>query len=454
MKTCLRICRVVGSTLVLLVAGTAVQAQMMGQQPVLAPGYGVPYGAPVMLNAYGQPVPVYMQGAAGSRVTSVPVSTAQITRAENGETKPAYRVTMVGNEKQTAQKAEQKAEQKAVLFDDFGAKDVDCMSGKCEDAKSCGHVGNCGCSPYAFRVYGEYMYLRSRDSEVCYAVETNSNLAPIGQPYPSVPVQASPIAMLDQDFSSGFRVGLGVGLDACSELGASYTWFDTSTEDSITRQQQMNQITPMVLHPATFDAGTGTVEASAYHDLAFDLIDIDYRSYLVQSCTSSLDYVIGVRWGQLEQNFGARFSNDLSFPSNESSVATDIDFTGAGLKLGLEAERFYCAVPLKLYAKGMTSLMAGEFDATYQQTVQNEAYNGVNTGWKAGRIVPTFDLEIGGGFYMPQGRMQATIGYVFSAWTNVVKTEDWIHAVQTNDFRDMGDTITFDGLVARVEGRF
>ena len=45
--------------------------------------------------------------------------------------------------------------------------------------------------------------------------------------------------------------------------------------------------------------------------------------------------------------------------------------------------------------------------------------------------------------------MQATLGYMFSAWTNVVKTEDWIDGVQTNDFRDMGDTMTFDGLVAR-----
>jgi hypothetical protein len=446
MKISLRICMVVGSMLVLLVAGTTIQAQVVPQQPILGPGYGVPYGTPVMVNPYGQPV--FVQGAA-ARGSGVPASTAQISRAENGETRPAYRVSMVGDETQNAQKAEQKS----TIFDDFAAKDADCKAGDC-DYKGCGHVGNCGCNPYAFRVYGEFLYLRARDSEVCYAVETNSNLAPPGQPFPSVPIQVSPIAVLDQDYSPGFRLGFGVGLDERSELGASYTWFDTSIDHSITRGNDMNQITPMVLHPATFDAITGTVEAAGYHDLRMDVIDIDYRGYLVQSCTSSLDYVIGARWGRLEQNFGARFTDDLSFASNAAEVATDIDFTGAGLKLGLEAERFYCAVPLKLYAKGMTSLMAGEFDATYQQTVQNNSGYGVNTGWKAGRIVPTFDLEIGGGFYMPQGRLQATIGYVFSAWANVVKTEDWIHSVQTNDFRDMGDTITFDGLVARVEGRF
>jgi hypothetical protein len=304
-------------------------------------------------------------------------------------------------------------------------------------------------------VYGEFLYLRARDSEVCYAVETNSNLAPPGgQTSPSVPIQKSPIAVLDQDYSSGFRAGFGVCLDACSEIGASYTWFDTSVENSITRQNDIHQITPMVRHPATFDAATGSVEAAGRHDLQFDLIDIDYRSYLVQTCNSSLDYVIGVRYGNLEQAFAARFTDNLAQAANRSEVATDINFDGAGIRLGLEAERFYCAVPVKLYMKGFTSLMAGEFDAAYQQTVQNNSSLGVDTSWTAGRIVPTFDLELGGGFYLPGGRMQATLGYVFSAWTNVVKTEDWINAVQTNDFRDLGDTMTFDGLVARVEGRF
>jgi hypothetical protein len=65
-----------------------------------------------------------------------------------------------------------------------------------------------------------------------------------------------------------------------------------------------------------------------------------------------------------------------------------------------------------------------------------------------------FDLEIGGGFTCCDGRILGTAGYVFSAWTNVVKTEDLIHAVQTNDFRDMNDSMTFDGLVVRIEGRF
>ncbi len=174
--------------------------------------------------------------------------------------------------------------------------------------------------------------------------------------------------MLDQDYSSGFRAGFGFCLDECSEIGASYTWFDTSAEDSITKSSNISAIISLVDHPNPDVATTPTFEAAGRHDIQFDLLDVDYRRFLVQDAMSHLDYVIGVRWGNLEQNFGARYTDDLTQPEDEHVVGTDIDFSGAGLRLGLEGERYYCRVPVKLYMKGFASLLAGEFDATYQQT--------------------------------------------------------------------------------------
>ena len=163
-------------------------------------------------------------------------------------------------------------------------------------------VGTCSsCSPYAFRVYGEFLYLRARDSEVCYAVETNSNLStPGGQTLPSIPIQTSPIAVLDQDYSSGFRAGFGIGSDAC-RIGASRRGRYVRRE--FDHHSMPFTIFEMVLYPATDFATRGGLEAAGRHDIQYDLVDIDYRSYLVQTCTSSLDYVIGVRWGSLEQAF-------------------------------------------------------------------------------------------------------------------------------------------------------
>ena len=129
---------------------------------------------------------------------------------------------------------------------------------------------------------------RSRPTRIC--------PPPGGQTSPSIPIQTSPIAVLDQDYSAGFRAGFGVCLDACSEIGASYTWFDTSVENSITATDvALSMITRWPCIPPPRCGHANGLEAAGRHDLQFDLIDIDYRSYLVQTCTSSLDYVIGVR---------------------------------------------------------------------------------------------------------------------------------------------------------------
>lgn len=325
------------------------------------------------------------------------------------------------------------------------------------DVKSCGCKGECCCSCFCVRVFGEYLLLRARDAEVTYAVDANSNeYEMLG---PEFPIQVSPMGVLDQDYSSGFRFGFGFCVDACSELTATYTWFDSATSDQLVRDLDTNipNIVPMTAHPATLDNLSSSVFGLGRHDIGFEMIDLDYRRTFYETGCSDLTYVLGARWGQLEQSFGAQYTDSLDGNSfNELAVATDIDFSGGGIHLGLEGERRGCLghIPLILYAKGLTSLMAGEFNATYTQTGQNGAINMVDTGWKAGRIVPTFDLEVGGGFATPGGCFRATVGYVYSSWNNVVKTEDWIRAVQTNNAKDMGDTMTFDGLVGRVEARF
>lgn len=303
-------------------------------------------------------------------------------------------------------------------------------------------------SCYGFRVFGEYLYFRARDAEVAYAVEANSGVGP-------PPIQVSPIAVLDQGFSSGFRAGFAVCMDDCSELVATYSFFESASVDQIVSNPPITQIVSMVIHPATPNAVIGTAAATGAHDIDFDLIDLDYRRAWWDDDLGNLNWVVGLRGGQLEQNFSSVFTDSLVPPViNEVAVSTDIDFSGVGLHLGVEGERYATRLPFLVYAKCSGSLMAGEFDASYQQTVQAGANFGVNTSWTAGRIVPTFDLELGTGFFCCNGSLRATAGYLFSAWTNVVKTEDFIHAVQTNDFRDMNDTMTFDGLVVRVEGRF
>ena len=52
------------------------------------------------------------------------------------------------------------------------------------------------------------------------------------------------------------------------------------------------------------------------------------------------------------------------------------------------------------------------------------------------------------------GRLRVSGGYMVSAWLNGVATDRWIDAVHANDFTEMSDVITFDGLTAKAELRF
>lgn len=324
------------------------------------------------------------------------------------------------------------------------------VEGECKDGKCSGK--DCCPATYHFRAYGEYLYLRARDVEVPYAVESNLNIPTNVNP----PIQTSPIALVDQDYSSGFRAGLALVLDERTELAATYTWFESSADHHITRNpgQPILQILPMVSHPSTQTAITGTVEASATADIDFDLIDLDLRRVLAQSCQTDLFGTVGVRYGRLEQGFEAQFFNGPTAAPLDARVMTDIDFEGIGLKLGLDGDYYATRLPVMGYMKGAVSLLAGEFNASYQQFAVEQPDPEVNTSWSAGRIVPTFDLEVGGGFYSPDGHLRATVGYAYSVWANMVKTDDWIHGVQGNAFRNMDGAVTFDGLVLRVEGRF
>lgn len=323
--------------------------------------------------------------------------------------------------------------------------DVDDKGGKCSSK-------GCYTEPYHFRAYGEYLYLRARDVEVPYAVESNLSIPSYRNP----PIQTSPIALVDQDYSSGFRAGLALVLDDRTELAATYTWFESSADHQIARApgQSILQILPMVTHPSTATGITGTIEAAATADIDFDLIDLDLRRVLARSCQADLFGTVGVRYGRLEQGFESRFFDSQPVQPLDAGVMTSIDFEGIGLKLGLDGDYYATRLPVMGYMKGAISLLAGEFNAHYQQFAVAQPAPEVNTSWTAGRIVPTFDLEVGAGLYSPKGHFRATAGYAYSVWTNMVKTDEWIDGVQHNAFQNMNGAITFDGLVLRVEGRF
>lgn len=315
------------------------------------------------------------------------------------------------------------------------------------DGKACGGKGECCCPPTCWRVFGELLYLRARDAEISYGVESNSQNVP-----PTPQVQVQPVGVVDYEYQPGFRFGFGYALDPCSEITATFSMFENSAQDQISLVNNINQIWPMLAHPSTLTGTSGGDMARATQALYMDTIDLDYRQRIWTDYGAETTFVLGLRYGKLEHNLEAIYTDNLSQP--EISVDTDIDFDGVGLKLGLEWERYHACKPIYVYAKGFTSILAGEYDATYTQVGNQLTTTQVDTGWKAGRLTPTLDFELGAGWVSSCGKYRITAGYMYSAWFNTVTTEEWIRSVQTNNFDDMGDTLTFDGFVARAEARF
>jgi len=302
-----------------------------------------------------------------------------------------------------------------------------------------------GCSKWCrtWNIWGEFLYLRSRDSEVTYGVETNTSVAP-----PAPPVQVGRVGMIDQTHDPGFRFGVTYRLDETSSLTASWAMLESHRTDRIERTSFSNVIESMVLHPTTVAASSSGTFATGIHDIDFDLVDLEYRGQLSSSEVSDTNFVVGLRYVNLQQ----QFLHDTDIIGSQS-VATDIDFNGLGVRLGLEGERFRHKSRCFFYGKTYVNFIPGEFNAKFDQGQAFDA-SVVDTLWEAGRIVSIWDLELGIGHVCKSERWSMSAGYSFSAWNNVVKTDEFINAVQTNNFLDLGETMTYDGLVARIEGRF
>lgn len=301
------------------------------------------------------------------------------------------------------------------------------------------------CPDYNWQVFGDFLWLNARNAEVNYAIPINGAIVP---PDGVAPVQVGPAAIVDPGRDGGFRVGLSRVLSVPGRLGASYTYFDTDTSHAIAVTAP-DVLKAVVVHPG-FEAGdTNYLSASANYSIDFQFIDLDYRGMLVCNRLFMLECLLGLRYASLGQSFRADFDNGI----RTEQVTTEIDFDGIGVRLGLEGESRSERLGLMAYGRAAAGLYCGDFRADY---LQGDSFVGAvaDTGWEADRIVPMLDVEFGVGWSGPRDHFVLTVGYMFSAWCNVVTTAEFIDAVQDNEFLAMGDTLTFDGLVGRAELRF
>ena len=321
----------------------------------------------------------------------------------------------------------------------------DCDSFGCD---TCGTVPCCcrdACKNPKWKFFGDFLYIRPGDDKVSYAMPINGAIAP---PAGVAPVQIGTEGVVDNTFEPGFRVGFSRCVSDYGSLGATYTHFDSTTSDAISSDAPF-VIRSLVHHPGTASAATDFLQASATSGVDFRLADIEFTRTLGCNEQFALRYVIGARYGHIQQDFDSVFSNSTT----TEMVSTDIQFDGGGIRFGLSGERRAVNSGFKLYARGDASFLGGQFRGRYSQD-NSFSGNTVSTGWKEDGIVSILEAEIGMGWVSCNDRWQFSAGYLISTWGDMVTTDEFIQAVQNANSISVNDSLTFDGLVVRAEMRF
>lgn len=297
--------------------------------------------------------------------------------------------------------------------------------------------------------FGDFLLLRPANADVAFGIPVATPIGGSGQP------ALGPTLVADSEYEPGFRVGFARALDESATLGVTYWHLEVDQITNVAVDPGSLTIFPLVIHPSQLEEGATYPSAYGRQDIDFKLIDADYRRVFDWGERHVLSYVIGARYAHLEQDFAASFFAPVA--ADDQTVFTGIEFDGGGIRLGLEGERRAANWGMLVYGKTAASFVGGEFHAEYIGALRDQLPS-VATTWKANRLVSMLDLELGVGWASPGGRLRVTGGYMVSGWFNVVKTADWIRAVQGGDFQGLDDApdnvLTFDGLVVRTEFRF
>jgi len=315
------------------------------------------------------------------------------------------------------------------ISDSIGCAGCDC----CPDPLWCHRSG----------VFADLLYLRPGNIDYIYAVEQTGTL-PTDSP-------TGPTGRVGFDAALGYRVGVTHCLTDCSSLQASYTWFQDDTQSTINAAPGTVLIFQPGL-PSIPNVGASSIAASARYNIRFQQADFDYRGLLYGSCNSALNYFAGLRYANLKQDFHAQ--EDIGVPVGLTQSISHISFDGFGIGMGLDGMRRAANSGWLVYGRSSASFVSGEFKATYRELTQFGPNSAIGNNLVDYRVLTILQTELGLGWQSAGGNLRLTAGYQFAGWFNSLTTGSYILGVQNRQFNNLNETITFDGLVTRLQWQF
>lgn len=292
-------------------------------------------------------------------------------------------------------------------------------------------------------IFADFLLLRPGSTDFIYAVEQTD-------PDPSVASPTGPVGIVAIPEQGGFRTGLTLASSDCSSLLLAYARWDGAAMSSIDANFP-NVLDSHVVHPSVATSGAASLSASSYQQISFQTVDIAYRHLWRASNTTALNWLAGVRYGNIEE----RSSTDqtVQVATGLTNVATDIDFDGFGITGGLDFERYHCRSGMSLYGRSMLSLLAGEWAADYEQT--NQLGGGViANSIEDFRVTPVGEAELGLRYTCLGGCLRLHGGLLVMGWFDAMTTRSYIAGVRSGQIQDISETMTFSGLTTGVSWMF
>lgn len=322
---------------------------------------------------------------------------------------------------------------------DYCPGSCECTLPPCDCQPPC-----CPCPPAPrFTVFADYLFLQPTDADVTHAQQQNgiggAGTVPFGD-----------IGTIDMDFDSGIRLGGAYHCGPCSSVLLSYTFFETDASDSVAAPEIPGgggAVGSLVHHPgASITASDGPVDAT--YDIQFQVADTLYRQQWLHGNNYTINFLVGAQYGHLEQDFAQA---GIFSGGNAGAIDTtsSIRFDGGGLKAGFDTER-QLGHGFALYGRCAAAAMQGKFRAQYSLNNATTESLLAAANWSDNRIVPQLEYEAGIGWQSAGGRLQLSAGYMMSRWLNTVTTSEFIDAVERDNYVNVGDTLSFAGLVASL----
>jgi hypothetical protein len=281
----------------------------------------------------------------------------------------------------------------------------------------------------------------------------------------SIPTHQS-IKSVHFSYDSGFKIGAGDRFVPGWEVVSCWTRFHTSGASTLKKEHADDWLQTIWFQILEATSNLNITKIRADQSLKFDQLDILLMSRLHLRTDYLIGLYFGLRGAILNQSLHIRDQFLFSSGSGFHTVKLRNDFSGAGLKMGLEN----AYAPLKwfrIFGKASYSLLYGRFHLD-----RHDFFNEINADGSPSlafsddaktrehEVVSALELMIGVrvSSFLANGKVELSgyIGYEFALWQNQVRLQNMLrlNLPGSQGYLSGNGNVDFQGMTLGMGLRF